>query len=355
MNAIWNIIAKDLTGLRWQALLVIVLQFTYAAILFRPLGAAGPGFSEILLGWLLVVTHLYFIVWAVHAEAIPGDRQYWLTRPFTRPQLLAAKLLLVLLVIHIPLFLSDCLILIGHQFNPLHYLGGLFWRQFLYLFAGTVLMLALAAVTRNFAHFALAAILLIAGVVLLPSLLPWLAMHWGGLTWVRSMLGNLLAAAGALVMLWLLYLRRRVNTAWAVLVSAAVLVPFASDLAPFAAAFHVQSRLQSGTPFQPRIQFDPSRVQTAPTVRRINSNQMTLSLPIRFENLPANAAIHADYITATLRLPGGQTHKLRTRGAWSADLSSRAQWVFFPLDKELYERYSGQNVAFDVQLYLTSF
>ncbi len=355
MNPILHIALKDLTGLRWQALLVLTLQLSYAALLFRPRGVAGAGFAEIVLGWLIVATHFYFISCAVHADAIPGDRQYWLTRPFTRTQLLAAKCLVAVCVVHVPLLLSDCLILTGHQFNPLAYSGGLLWRQLLYLLAGTLPILALSAVTRNLTQFALAAIVLIALLFILPSVLPWFSMNWGGLQWMKAVLNILLAATGASAVLYLLYLRRKLPTAWAVLGATAAIIPFSSDFTPFAAAFDVQRRLHPRPPFQASIQFDPERLSTFPSDRRVDADRLTLTVPIRLENVPFNAALHADSISATLRLPDGQSHPLRRRGSWSADLATRAQWVFFPLERTLYEQFRDTNVTVDIRFYLTSF
>ncbi|MBL8222802.1 MAG: hypothetical protein JNL62_26420, partial [Bryobacterales bacterium] len=350
---IGHIIRKDLTGLRWQALLVLALQLSYAALHFRPL-PAGPGTAEVVLAFLLIAVHLFFISCAVHADAIPGDRQYWLTRPFTRTQLLSAKLILTLAVIHIPLLLSDCIILAGHQFNPLHSLGGLLWRQVLYFVAATMITLALAAVTRNLSQFALSAIVLGVCVVFLPSLLPQITFHWGGLLWIKVLLNSLLASTGAIAVLYLLYLRRRVQAGWAVLATTALVFPFASDLAPFAFAFHVQRQIHSKPSFEPAVRFDSARVR--PDIdRKVNPKNLTLLLPISVHNIPGPTGAHADYITATLRLPGGEAHQLKLRGSWSADRGSSGEWIFFPFDSDLFAKFQDQTVTIDVNLYMTSF
>ena len=39
---------------------------------------------------LIVLAASFLIARAVHADALPGDRQFWLTRPYTRMSLLSA-------------------------------------------------------------------------------------------------------------------------------------------------------------------------------------------------------------------------------------------------------------------------
>ncbi|MFN7937075.1 MAG: hypothetical protein U0R19_27375 [Bryobacteraceae bacterium] len=357
MNIILHIVAKDLRGLRWQVLLILILQFAYAALHFRPQTSSGPSIPEIVLSWLIIATHMFFVSSAVHADAIPGDRQYWLTRPFTRLQLLTAKLLLTLLVIHVPLFLSDCLILTGHEFNPLLSLGGLLWRQALYFLSATMLMLALSAVTRNLTQFALSAIVLVAAVVFLPylnSLNQGFPMSWGGLTWILALINILLATSGAAAVLWLMYIRRRAKAGWAVLATTALLLPFATDLAPFAFAFRIQRQFHSGADFKPAIEFDASRLRSA-TNRRLNQQNLTLLIPIRATGLPRNSVVHSDRIQGALRLPTGETHKLPLRGIWSSETGNSEDWVFFPINSALFAKYRDTPVSIDLTFYLTSF
>ncbi|MBS1829523.1 MAG: hypothetical protein JST93_29755 [Acidobacteria bacterium] len=357
MNIIFHIVAKDLRGLRWQALLVLLLQFAYTAIHFRPLGASGQSMAQGFLSWLIIATHMFFVSSAVHADAIPGDRQYWLTRPFTRLQLLTAKLLLTLCIIHVPLFLSDCLILTGHEFNPFLSLGGLLWRQALYFLSATMLMLALSAVTRNLTQFALTAIVLAAGLIFLPylnNLNKGFAMSWGGLNWMIALANILLATTASAAILWLMYIRRRAKTGWAVLATTALVLPFATDLAPYAFAFRLQRQFHTASYLKPSIQFDPSRLKSSEG-RRLNQNNLTLLIPIRVADLPQNSLVHSDRVQGTLRLPTGETRDLPLRGIWSSEKGTSEDWVFFPIHSELFHQYQDAPVSIDLTFYLTSF
>src|ERR1700722_9173646 len=54
--------------------------------------------------WLLIAR-------TVHQESLPGENQFWLTRPYERSSLLISKFLMALCIVTVPFFLADCIIL----------------------------------------------------------------------------------------------------------------------------------------------------------------------------------------------------------------------------------------------------
>src|SRR6266536_3025901 len=56
---------------------------------------------------LLLAAMSYLIARLIHAEAIPGDRQFWITRPYRWKSLLAAKLLFMLTFVNLPILLAQ--------------------------------------------------------------------------------------------------------------------------------------------------------------------------------------------------------------------------------------------------------
>ena len=66
---------------------------------------------------------------AVEQEPLVGDRQFWITRPYRRRDVLAAKLLFAALFVHLPMLVSDCWILQLRGFPPLSYTGELLAKQ----------------------------------------------------------------------------------------------------------------------------------------------------------------------------------------------------------------------------------
>lgn len=66
--------------------------------------------------WWLLITRV------IHAENLVGDCQFWITRPYEWPKLLAAKTLFLFGFLYLPLFLAQCVLLIQAGFHPLAYL-----------------------------------------------------------------------------------------------------------------------------------------------------------------------------------------------------------------------------------------
>ena len=91
---------------------------------------------------------------AVHGESLIGDRQFWVTRPYSWKSLLAAKLLFVAVFLGLPTFVSDCITLFASGFTPRPLIPGLLLRQ-CWLAAFLVLPFVVAALTRLTGRFVL--------------------------------------------------------------------------------------------------------------------------------------------------------------------------------------------------------
>ncbi len=81
---------------------------------------------------------LLFLAWAfliarlVQGETLVGDRQFWITRPYVWYKLLAAKLLSILAFFHIPLFVSQIVLLRLGKFPVVSSLWGLVLIQLMF-------------------------------------------------------------------------------------------------------------------------------------------------------------------------------------------------------------------------------
>ena len=164
---------------------------------------------------------------AVHGESLAGDRQFWITRPYSWKSLLAAKLLFLAAFIGLPVFASDCVVLFASGFNPLPLIPGLLLRQ-CWLAAFLVLPFLIAVLTRSVRNFALAGMLFYVGLTLAtayysspafqglsraePSCI-WIIAQW------------LLPVAGLALAAWH-YSRRRTVLARGLAIGLAVLTPF---------------------------------------------------------------------------------------------------------------------------------
>ena len=116
MKQVLHIFRKDVRHLWPSILIVMVLAGLHAVfdVLSWPVYFPETNRTNAiasLLGILLPLGLWFLIAQSIFEEALPGDRQFWLTRPYRWGNLLTAKILFVLLFGSVPLFLSDCYIL----------------------------------------------------------------------------------------------------------------------------------------------------------------------------------------------------------------------------------------------------
>ena len=176
MRLIWHIFTKDARSLGWQALLPALLLAWLAQCDASRTGAT-PGHLE---GWLHLLVPLAwsFLVGAVVLEDAPvGDAAAWMTLPVEWRRLLAAKMLFLLLFVHLPFFVAQWLILSTRGFAPWLALPQLAAAQIGLLLMLTLPSLALASVVSNLAQFAACAFPLVALLVFLGG--PWRFTAWG--------------------------------------------------------------------------------------------------------------------------------------------------------------------------------
>jgi hypothetical protein len=104
----------------------------------------------VVLAWWLLIARV------VHAESLVGDQQFWITRPYEWKKLLAAKALFVGVWIYVPFVIAQMLVLTEAGFSPLGRASG--WLLMLALYSGVFIfpLIAIAALTANFARMALA-------------------------------------------------------------------------------------------------------------------------------------------------------------------------------------------------------
>jgi len=135
MKQILHIFRKDLRH-NWPevgvslALLIAYIadqprQWSHAPAATRFLEAASKAVPV-----LLVISWAYLIIRLVQEESLIGDRQFWITRPYEWPKLLGAKLLEIFVLIHVPFFLAQILLLWMAHFSVTGNLVGLLGIQF---------------------------------------------------------------------------------------------------------------------------------------------------------------------------------------------------------------------------------
>ena len=113
----------------------------------------------------------FLIVRVVQGESLVGDRQWWVTKPYGWRNLLAAKLLFILIFISVPLFHMHLLLLHHFGFPILPNLSALLVMQLALYFVLFLPALLLASLTKNFGQ-----LLLTAACILLAAIgIAWLS------------------------------------------------------------------------------------------------------------------------------------------------------------------------------------
>jgi hypothetical protein len=215
MRQTFHIFKKDVRSVRWEIALVVLLVAAFAYT--QTPDHQMPDIDLPLLNLLVPLSWIYLIGRIIHAEALAGSKQFWLTRPYSKKSLFAAKMLLLLAFVTLPITISDVVIVKANGFAPWHYLPGLLWEQVIRWMVLVAPAMALAAVTTDVAQQAFSILI---GLLFLFGLTEWGFHSWGDVEWVRASIGSGLAGLGAAAIVVSQYALRK--TAVARLASAAL-------------------------------------------------------------------------------------------------------------------------------------
>lgn len=152
MNQVLHIFCKD-TRRHWVEIVVSLFLLFGFAWKMPIIWSQEPRYGEgapvsrwlfALLGISLCFSWWFLIVRVIHGESLVGDRQFWLTRPYQRRWLMAAKALFIIAFVNVPVLIFDVAFLARVGFSPWHRLPGLLQGQF---FLTAVLILPIAAIS----------------------------------------------------------------------------------------------------------------------------------------------------------------------------------------------------------------
>jgi hypothetical protein len=315
--------------------------------------------------WVLAVT-------LIHEERLIGDQQYWLTRPYTWKDLVAAKALFLVAFVNVPLFICQFAAVASAGISPWEWLPALLWRQVFFSIFFIMPAVALGAVTRNLGQvmltgIALYVILMAVGPALSGSRFP----DWGGFDWIRNCGAALVMALGTAAVVVLQYTRRRTALARGIVAGTLALAAVTAYAPVWGGAFAIQKLFfsaagdwKTGRPgglphFEPvRVSFDTSRAVAHPMRYGRSSNDpdgVRLEIPIRVENVPPSARLAADWTSVGIEGPNGAWRSGWLKFDAFHSLSHGEAWLTVYVDPEFYERNQDTPVrlwgAVDFMLY----
>jgi hypothetical protein len=151
MRQALHIFRKDVRHL-WALIAVVAaieVLTEWVQAMPSPQRALGVSFF----GLVRVLAQSFPIIVIIQEEALPGHRQYWLTRPYSWRSLLLAKALFVVAVVSFPVFLTDAAALIARGQSPLSWMPSLITAQLFSLVKYALPVAALAVVTSSLIQF----------------------------------------------------------------------------------------------------------------------------------------------------------------------------------------------------------
>jgi hypothetical protein len=339
MNQIFYILRKDVRR-HWLEIVVSLLLLLYFAwkspILWSPEPPFGPPrISRLLFGFVGVALCLcwwFLIVRVIQGESLVGDRQFWLTRPYQRRWLLAAKALFIISFVNLPVLVFDVVILPRAGFPPWNHVPGLLQGQLL-LTAFLILPIAtISAITESLAQF----LLVLFGVV----------AYIAGLSWVVGQIPSassasseipitvMFAVAGGacLAVLVLQYFRRDTWVSRGVLLGSAGVIAVVLTAAPYGPL------LERAYPQVPLGSLNPAGVKIEKNDKAsekkypVLGETLNLYVPIETYGLVQGSLVVVDAARLTIYAPDGR--------AWNSG------WV--DLHYDLWPGASRYNQRFEV-------
>jgi hypothetical protein len=255
MRQALHIFRKDARGLRWELLLVLVSLAWFVYGQTRPPeeseNSSRNGAEAILLGCVSA----FVCARLIQAETIPGDRQFWITRPYSWRSLMGAKLLFVAVFLAIPLLVANAAILRIEGFSVEENAPGLICSALLVTLGGLLALCALATLVRGIGQWMLVSLLAVAGYLGLVEISKGNAL--GGVEWMRDLgVAGLLFLLASAVLMWQ-YTRRGTAVARFAMAVGLLAIWLCRDNASLLAALQIQTGIS-----QPKV--DLSAIQVAP-------------------------------------------------------------------------------------------
>ncbi|HTF23030.1 MAG TPA: hypothetical protein VK937_03815 [Candidatus Limnocylindria bacterium] len=313
MRQTLHIFKKDVRHLWFEIAVVIsvVAAFTFTGAR-RALWLADPVTNRIA-AWTLVMILLPLAWWTliarvIHDEALPGDSQFWITRPYSWKSLLGAKGLFILAFINLPMLLADGVIVRAYGLPLGAELPGLLWSQVLLAIAFILPIAALSALTGGFVQLIFAiltpCVIALGVAIIAPEVV--LGGFWGGSDWVKAYYVFLvISIAGLAILVWQ-YSMRRTAAARSLAVATGILAVLGMMLIPWSAAFRIQSWLSKQRVDQSLVHVDfdlGNRWLTRAVIE--GGDRVRVELPLNITGLPPGMIAKPEGFSVQLQASDG--------------------------------------------------
>jgi hypothetical protein len=299
MKQALHIFRKDLDALRIEIGVFDLLAFAFA---WTKIHIRNDDWTDP----LLLLAASFLIARVVHADGIPGDRQFWLTRPYNRMSLLSAQLLFIVVCVSLPVACAQLAVAVQFGYPMRQVLAGLFFNQLALLGIGALPVLALSSLTRSIVAFipiALALALVSQGGS--STLTFWFPDSRGpvpdSVAWIRNVLAELLLLVMAAVVIFRQYRHRTTGSSIVVAIIALNIVAAVYLLVPASAVLRAQSWFSTNSALSSGVTVS---VKPADDDARLSGSMMHVPLALVVDHPAPNVEIRADDLNISASWPG---------------------------------------------------
>jgi hypothetical protein len=349
MRQAWHIFRKDVAHL-WPHVTIVLLLVTAFIVLNTDEQQAM--LSRELLGVLVPAAYAWLIVMVVHQEALPGHRQFWLTRPYDRGSLVAAKILFILMFVCGSMLAKDVLMAARLRPPGIADIPGLLLRQLAWTSWVVLPAFAAGVVTRNLQETglvggALGLFYVLAGMLVRKS-------FWPGIEWVRDYLGMLLLfSLGAAIVLWQ-YFRRETGKARLAVACCAAAIIIGLPLLPWGFGFSLQMLAR-----RPRVDLQIARITADMTPRaraaagERGRDPVMIALPVKISGFPRGTTLVSDGVRAVLSSGERELWKSGWQESWVGRSVDTYRLQVLYMDSRAYRSLENVSVTLKLSLALT--
>ncbi len=358
MNQALHILRKDLRRF-WidiaVSLVLLAIYCRYEIRSWKGIGAVAYDVasrffldSSILGGlvhFLIPVAWALLVVRVVQEESPVGDRQFWVTRPYRWFQLLAAKLLFVLICINLPLFIADLFLLGMAGFSPASYIGGLLWMQLLILLILVLPAAVLASVTATVFQVGLAFVLGVLYSIAASAIDATIPNSNSTLTSGFESLQLALLIVAMIAIILVQYARPRTAFSRLVIVGLGIVLIVISAVTPYRLLIDRNYPRLNGEQPPARFALLPPQQPSSQPVFSADTQLVPIVLHAAVSDVADDAAVQLNGVRVTVDLPDG-TH-------WNSNWvsahetlhpESREAQLSFNVSRSFYDRWRDANV-----------
>jgi hypothetical protein len=294
---------------------------------------------------------------AIHNEALAGDRQFWITRPYSWRSLLAAKALFILAFINLPMLAADIMILRAFGFSLGTELPGLLWSQILLTIVFLLPVFALSTLTTGFTQLMVAILSPCVFVLVFDTVSPRVffgVSFTAKYEWFRDYFAFLIIASAGLVIVFWQYARRGTGFARSLAFAAGIVSALVIMLIPWTAAFGIQSSLS-----KERVDLSSAHMvvdlnnKDLTRTFRVGEDSIEVRLGLQIVGLPSGLTPRLEHLSESFQEPDGSTWKTNGYSHGNIDTPDNEFEVQASPEGASYKKIKDEPLMVRGSLYLT--